>query len=184
MTYNSSFRLVSELSPLSDELGLSVLLVFVSDESGRFNLKGIPAFFLMNLYISTTVRSPSKVICKKQNQNSTNVHIMGCKTMCLSCQAIKFRSQIRRPEHIWKPQSSSLLRGNKSNRHLNSITDYMPSKPKTHDLRCFVLFPTLPEILRWHSTRNAKIRPACDLGTLFYQLGEDLVQNRPLGNNP
>ena len=31
---------------------------------------------------------------------------------------------------------------------------------------------------------RAKIRPARDHGTLFYQIGGDLVQNRLLSNNP
>lgn len=54
MPYNSSFRFVPSVC------ALSVLAI----ESWRFNLNGMLACFLINLYISTTVRSPSKVIWK------------------------------------------------------------------------------------------------------------------------
>jgi hypothetical protein len=75
MPYSSSFMFVPELFTPSAWL-LSVL------DSWRFNLKGMLACFLMNLYISTTVRSPSKVIWKgiaKTNQHieSVNVHTLG-----------------------------------------------------------------------------------------------------------
>jgi hypothetical protein len=75
MPYNSSFRFEPELSSWAGvEPELSVC---AADESGRFNLKGMPACFLMNLYISTIVLSPSKVICKvKPKQSNKQIELV------------------------------------------------------------------------------------------------------------